>query len=52
VVTLREVKFVFLKSIHDLGKDDLKGVFKRIELGSFHNLLNRRRSLLIVRRFL
>ena len=50
--TLWEVKFVFLKSIHDLGKNDLKGVFKRIELGSFHNLLNRRGSLLIVRRFL
>jgi hypothetical protein len=50
--TLWEVKFVFLKSIHDLRKNDLKEFFKRIELGSFHNLLNRLGSLLIVRRFL
>jgi hypothetical protein len=30
-------------------ENDLQGVLKDFELGSFHNLLNRRGSLLIVR---
>jgi hypothetical protein len=49
---LREVKFVFLKGIHDLEKMFSKMFSKDFELGSLHNLLNHRGSLLIARRFL